>query len=196
MRHYPIDPGNKWKFDSYLGYNKSWWNYYSQYKNIIDEMVSKIEQDTPIDTVSLPLLFLIRHSLEIALKANILSLEEVNVDVEKIKLGGRDSHKIKILFKKFKEHINAINKKITISVEVKKQIDEFFKISVPLETILHSLDEGSFSFRYPVDTNGKYIFNWDVRINISEIIDIYYSIQKYLLFTQAVLQEEGMFNNE
>ncbi len=30
-RNVIITNKNKWKFDSYLGYNRSWWNYYNDY---------------------------------------------------------------------------------------------------------------------------------------------------------------------
>ncbi len=193
IRKNSINPKAKWKFDSYIGFNKSWWSYYTQYKNVIDEIVNKIEQDTPIDTVSLPLLFLIRHSLEIALKANILKLEQVNCDVGKIKLSGTKYHSIEILFEKFKEHLNKVKKNFNLNQEVIKQIDDYLTKFSPMVDKFHELDQGSYNFRYPVDTKGEQNFTWDTRENISEIIDIYYSIQPFLVFTENVLDEEGVF---
>jgi hypothetical protein len=184
IRQNPINPKLKWRFDSYIGYNRSWWSYYTQYKNVIDELVNKIEQDTPIDTVALPLLFLIRHSLEIALKANILKFEKVNHDVEKIKLKGTKYHSIENLFNKFKEHLNKIKKGFNIERNIVVQIDDYLEKCTPMVTKFQKLDKGSFNFRYPVDTNGNYNFAWDTRINISDIIDLYYSIHPFLIFTE------------
>jgi len=194
IRQNPINPQLKWRFDSYIGYNRSWWSYYTQYKNVIDELVNKIEQGTPIDTVSLPLLFLIRHSLEIALKANILKLEKVNHDIEKIKLKGTKYHSIENLFNKFKEHLTKIKIGFNLDKNIIAQIDDYLEKCSPMVTKFKKLDQGSFNFRYPVDTNGNYNFTWDTRENISDIIDLYYSIQPFLIFTENVLQDEGVFS--
>jgi len=193
IKQNPINPELKWKFDSYLGYNRSWWSYYSQYKNVIDAIVNGIEQSTPIDTVSLPLLFLIRHSLELALKANVLKLEQINHDVEKIELKGKKYHSLELLFNRFKEHLEKVRATFPISPEIKGQIDNDLMKFSPLVDKLHKLDQGSFNFRYPVDTNGNYNFSWDTRENISEIVDMYYSIQSFLVFIENALTEEGIF---
>ena len=194
-RQNPIDSKKKWKFDSYIGRNTSWWHYYSQYKEVIDEIVANIEKNTPIDTVSLPLLFLIRHSLELGLKANILKLEPVN-NVEKIKLSGSNSHSLEFLYNRFTQHLETVKNKYKISTEIRNQIDDYLQDFALLKDKLHKLDKGSFSFRYPVDTNGDYNFTWDTRENLSEIIDLYYKIQPFLVFTETVLYEEGVFGFE
>jgi len=195
-RQNPIDSKKKWKFDSYIGRNTSWWHYYSQYKEVIDEMVTNIENNTPIDTVSLPLMFLIRHSLELGLKANILKLEPVNNGVEKIKLSGSNSHSLEFLFDRFTLHLETVKKNYEISSEIRSQMDIYLNDFSALKDKLHKLDKGSFNFRYPVDTKGDYNFTWDTRENLSEIINLYYSIQPFLVFTDAVLYEEGVFGFE
>ena len=193
LRQNPIDSAVKHKFDSYLGYNRSWWSYYAQYKNIIDEIVNNVEKDTPIDTVALPLLFLIRHSLELSLKANILKLEEANLDVGKIELSGTKYHSLALLYDKVVEHLNKVKKNFRISKEISSQIDAYLQKISPMVDKLQKLDRGSCSFRYPVDADGNYYFSWDARENLSEIIDAFYSIQPFLVFTENVLNEEGIF---
>jgi hypothetical protein len=192
-RQEPIDPKKRYKFESYIGWNTSWWHYYGQYKNVIDEIVDGIENNTPIDTVSLPLLFLIRHSIELGLKSNILKLEEVNKKVAKIKLSGTKYHSLENLFNKFVEHLNVIIKEKKISQSIKNEIDNYLTKFEPLKDILHSLDDGSFNFRYPVDTDGKLNFDRNDNVNVAEIVDMYYKIQPFLVFTETVLYEEGVF---
>ena len=195
-RQNEIEQKNKHKFISYLGYNRDWWNYYGQYKNAIDEIVNGIENNIPIDTISLPLLFMIRHSIEIGLKANILKLEEVNTTIEKIHLGGTKSHSIEILFNKLEEHLIFLINNTEIRESIIKEINEYLKKFKPLKNKLHKLDKGSFNFRYPVDTNGNYNFEWDEKENIAEIINLYYNIQPFLIFTNRILYEEGIFGFE
>ncbi len=195
-RQEPINLKSRYKFESYIGRNTSWLHYYGQYKNIIDKIVDEVEKNTPIDTVSLPLLFLIRHSLELGLKSNILRLEDVNKNVSKIKLSGKKYHSLKILYNKFVQHLNVIKKEKKISQKTRDEIEEYLIQFEPLKDIFHNLDEGSFNFRYPVDTNGKMNFDWDETINVADIIDMYYQIQPFLLFTEIVLFEEGVFGFE
>jgi len=192
-RQNEIELKNKYKFNSYLGYNRDWWNYYGQYKNAIDELVNGIEKNIPIDTISLPLLFMIRHSIELGLKANILKLQEANPTIEEIKLSGTKSHSIEILYNKFEEHLNLITKSYEIRESIQEEISNYLKNFEPLKDKLHKLDKCSFNFRYPVDTKGNYNFNWDKKENIAEIINLYYKIQPFIIFTNRILYEEGVF---
>lgn len=192
-RQSKINLKNKYKFNSYLGYNRDWWNYYGQYKNVIDELVDGIEKNIPIDTVSLPLLFMIRHSIEIGLKANILKLQEINPSIEVIKLSGTHSHSIEILYRKFEGHLKLILKSFELQESIVKEIHSYLNNFEPLKEKLHKLDKGSFNFRYPVDTKGNYNFNWDKEVNIADIVNLYYKIQPFMIFTNRILYEQGVF---
>ena len=193
IRQEHIKEKKRYKFESHIGWNTDWWNYYGQYKNVIDDIVNSVENNTPIDTVSLPLLFLIRHSLELGLKANILKLETVNTSVAKIKMSGTKYHSLEKLYQKFVEHLNVLKKKHKISNEIEKEINAFLIKLQPLINILNKLDEGSFNFRYPVDTNGCLNFSWTDKVNIADIVDFYYDIQSFIIFTENVLYDEGVF---
>jgi hypothetical protein len=195
-RNEPIEPKARFKFESYIGRNDNWWHYYGQYKNVIDEIVNGIEKNIPIDTVSLTLLFLIRHCLELALKSNILRLENVNKKVEPIKLSGTKYHSIEVLFNKFEQHLNIIRKEKKISQKIRDEIENYLTKLKPLEELIHKLVEGSFSFRYPVDIEGKPNFNWDEKVNVADIINMFYEVQPFLIFTENVLLEEGVIENE
>jgi hypothetical protein len=104
-RNNPIEEKHKAKFDSYLGYNYSWWHYYGEYKNAIDDIVTSIESgERNIDEISLPLLFMIRHSIELGLKANILKLQQKTKRIDKISFKRWQSHSIEFLYNRFLEH--------------------------------------------------------------------------------------------
>ena len=188
-----INNKNRRALDSYLGYHRSWWNYYHNYKNIVDDIVISItERDIPIDTVSLPLMFLIRHSLELGLKANILSFQKLNMEVMEIDLRGAKSHGLEYLSTILIDHLNCIKNKYKINLETLAQMDNYLAKFIPLIEKLHKLDKASFSFRYPVDTKGNSNITWDVRENISDIINLFEEIQPFLLYTEAVLIDEGV----
>ena len=187
-----IDPKNRYKFESHIGRNISWWQYYSQYKNIVDELVDGIERNVPIDTVSLPLLFLVRHSLELGLKANILKLQKINSNVTKVKLKGSKSHSIEMLHNKFIEHLNVLKRERQFPSQIQDGVNTYLSKLEPLKDLLHSLDKGSYNFRYPVDTEGIQNFEWSMKVQVADIMDLYYEIQSFLIFTETVLNEEGI----
>ena len=193
MRTTPIEERLKPKFDSYIGYNYSWWHYYNDYKVAIDNIVSSIETGkTPIDTVSLALLFLLRHSIELGLKANILQFQKINKKIQKIKLGSSSSHSIEFLYDKFNEHLENIIKKNKVDDEILEQVKKYRSKFDPLKTKLHNLDKGSFNFRYPVDVNGTRNFTWETRENLFDILNLYYEIQPFILYTENVLEDIGI----
>ena len=194
MRQAPIDIKNRHKFEYHIGWNQNWWNYYSQYKIAVDNIVKLVESGTPIHTVSVPLLFLTRHSLELGLKANILRLEDVNKKVGKISLSGGRYHSLKLLYCKLEEHLNVILKKYKMSQVARNEIATYHKDFEPLKDILHKLDERSLNFRYPGDTIGNPNFERNEKVQIADIIDMYYKIQPILLYTEDVLIEEGVFD--
>nr|WP_299201329.1 hypothetical protein [uncultured Brumimicrobium sp.] len=195
MRQKPIEKKKRYKFESYIGWNQNCWRYYVQYKEAVDKLVGLVESGTPIDTVSLPLLFLTRHSLELGLKANILRFEGVNADVEKIKLSGSKAHSVEYLFEQFKKHLKVFLKK-KVSQETRNKIAEYQKEFESLKKILHDLDKGSFNFRYPFNTSKVSNFEWNDKIQVADIIDMYYKIQPFLLFTENVLIKEGVIEPE
>lgn len=193
MRNKPIEEKYKHKFDSYLGYNTSWWHYYKDYKTVIDDIVTSVEtNENPIDTVALPLLYLLRHSIELGLKANILQLQRINKKVGKIKLGGSASHSIEFLYNKFIEHLDNIIRTHKIDKDILDQIKKYKLKFNPLKTKLHNLDKGSYNFRYPVDVFGNRSFTWETKENLFEIINLYYEIQPFLLYTENVLDDLGI----
>lgn len=67
------------------------------------------------------------------------------------------------------------------------QIDRYKVKSNQLIQKMHNLDKGSYSFRYPVDKNKKYNFDFSTVENVSDIIEMFNEIQPFLLFSTDVL---------
>jgi hypothetical protein len=173
----------RWKFESYLGFNSSWWSYYAQYKNNIDDIINSIENNqNKIDTISLPLLFNIRHCLELGFKANILDFQKLNTEIPQIKLGDKKSHSLNELFILFEKHISLALEKQIISEVNKEELLKHLKNINALKTYLSVLDESSFNFRYPTDINNNLNFSFNKKINICEIINLFYEIQSFFIF--------------
>lgn len=188
-----INTTKKYKFTAYIGLDRNWWHYYHHYKSTIDHLVEGIESNLPVNTISSPLLFLIRHCLELGFKANILKLETVSNAKPKLTFKGGNSHSLENLYNIFKAHLIEIQKTHDIEASVKDAIEKYLQETEELKNTLHQLDKGSYNFRYPVDTEGNYNFEWDTDVNIADIVAAFYKLQPFLVFTDQVLYEHGVF---
>ena len=90
------------RLQAYVGYSHSEMNLVGQYENVVDILVNKIIEDgSRVDLIAHPLLYLMRHSIELALKENIKYLNKYS------ELGlGRyiKGHAIDELLKEFETH--------------------------------------------------------------------------------------------
>ncbi len=206
FRDKPIEKKNQGKFDLDIK-NASWGNYYFQYKCIIDHIVKGVEgKELQIGVVYLPLMFSIRHCLELGLKDNILELEKVNPTLVWGKI--MNTHSLVELHNKFSKHLEEILKNHKISPEIREGIESYQKDLKQIIDALHVLDKGSYNFRYPVNKEGEANFKrlplkkilkkhrgliYSDHINISNIINCFYKIDKFLDHTIDVLWDQGVF---
>jgi hypothetical protein len=191
-----IDTKKRFKFTAYIGLDRNWWHYYNHYKSAIDHLVIGIEGSLPVNTVSSSLLFLVRHCLELGFKANILKLETISDARPKLTFKGGNSHSLEHLYSVFKDHLVKIQNTHNIEPSIRQKMDEYLNETEKLKNILHQLDKGSYNFRYPVDTDGNYNFEWDEQVNIADIVDAFYKLQPFMIFTDQVLYEHGVFGFE
>lgn len=176
------------QFESHIGRNKTWWIHYNHYRNSAFLLANSVNNGTPIDIISLPLLFLLRHSIELGLKANICEFEELKSNNKKIKI----THNLESLFKTFKIELDNIITENTISKDILDQIESYNRSLENLINQIHFLDKGSYSFRYPVDKDGNNCFEWTDRIDIREFLDLLNQVNDFVLFTTGVLEECGV----
>lgn len=181
---------NRMKFDSYIGMNTTWWIYYNQYRNATIILINAVNEVVPIDRISIPIFFQIRHSLELGLKANIIELEKINKGIQKIEFDGK-THNISGLNIKLKEHFSALELD-KFSIELKLEFDNFQSNLDQLVDKFDFLDKQSYTFRYPVDKKGNPSFKWETRQNLIDFIDMYRKVDTFLFFTLSVLDDNGI----
>lgn len=136
-----------------LTYKSDWWRYFAEYQKCVD-LVFKSITFGEVTTISLPIAFLIRHTLEIGYKMDLLELEKVSDLKAKIKYKGKGAHKIDVLHREFEDQMRAIFKKYDADLEIVKQFDMLNSKLIKLKKIMHKLDEFSYAFRYPVKSDG------------------------------------------
>lgn len=161
-----IDKVEQSKRFSHVGMHSNTNDTYAiQYKEAFDTLY---ESSKSVDTIALPMMFLMRHYLELILKSNIMYFSEFSESKSMLK-NIKSEHKLKSLANAFQEHWNLVVKKYKLKIDDKKYI-ESFKTFIEL---MDQLDKYSMSFRYSHDKDDEKHFEW------GETLDIY-SIKKSL----------------
>ena len=196
FRSEPIISGKESSFYVYFSDWLTWWNYFQTYSDVFEATVARVEAGQQFNHQALPTLFLMRHTLELGLKAQIFKFETVNSPnpVSRLKLNA-DSHKISVLLSCFKKHVDCAVKKVDICEDLKSSIEEFQKGMRRLEGLVSALDKDSQAFRYPVAKDGTNYWTRDHDGSISHVINLYFKIQPYIIFTDTVFAESGLFED-
>jgi len=189
-----IKISKEWRFESYIGWSQSWWSYYNQYREASRVLLDRVNNNYPIDTVAMPIIFLIRHSLELGLKANIIELEKFSSARPKLKFDGR-SHNISYLHEYFIAHLDKIILEFKITDhKILSEIDNFKTKLNNLKDIIHGLDSNSYRFRYPVDPKGNQNFNYTDKFLLVDCIELIQDLDPLLLYLTNVLAEFGVID--
>lgn len=181
----------KWNYKQNLYSKTEWVRYYGEYIEAIEIILEQSVQ-SQVTVLALPTLFLIRHSLELAFKMNIIELAEFSKLEPKIDFSGKEAHVLHKLHDEFDKHVREI---FSNKSYIKTIIDDFNSRNGKLKSfreIFDKLDNWSYSFRYPVEKDGlTKSFKPDDEINIAEIIPIYYETQEILKYTADVLLDNN-----
>ena len=135
-----------------------------------------------VNTIYLPLMFLIRHSVELALKDSLLRISDQLSDSQKRKLN--NEHSISTLYNLFNnivgEAITRIPPKDILFVET----NTYHSTSKELCNMIHNLDAKSLSYRFPYELKmeGDLIY---------ETYILYNKVDAYLTFAVDVLFQGG-----
>jgi hypothetical protein len=164
----------------------------TQYDSTIIDLLHAIKDKLlSINDVYVPMLFLIRHCLEIKFKAAIIELGDVvkKNDLKKI----YNTHSVRLLCDMLSSYIDAAIELMDDS-KLKKQSEDLRSVTKRYTNLITSLDANSFLFRFPKDRNGKNS-NFVPKSNcISEILKLYWESDLFLCFAVPVLYEAGVLN--
>lgn len=130
-----------------------------------------------VDHCSYPLLYLIRHSLEVGLKANIrIVCEETNSAANEKKL---ESHNLKLLLDEF---VALVSTQGNMDPET---LEYFLVECTAMEELVNMMPSAS-SFRYTKERNGTPVFNTEV-LDIATIKQQFDRAHEILAYTTSVL---------
>jgi hypothetical protein len=159
-----------WQNTAILHRSRDKWLHFSVgYKRAYEIIMEKLLGDnSDIDFLVYPILYLRRHYLELMLKEIIILGSELNGNPVEVPQGNHDLmnlwKQMQVILEEFqKETYNAPSKKFT------NKIIEF-----------HNTDSNSQNFRYPIDRNGDDNLKLLERINIRNFRDEFIEVEDYL----------------
>ena len=163
----------------------------TQYDDLISTLLHAIKYgDLNIADIYLPLLFLIRHSLELGYKDNIAEVQTklTNSQIKK----ATQSHSLVSLNNIIEQFVVEARSTMTAKDDsIKNEIDRYLPIVKNLSNSLHAIDNASRSFRFPVDRDGN-----KIKIPLSEDIlaksvDAFQNADSFISLSLSVLAYEG-----
>ena len=164
-----LENRDKELFISYVGFANDYISYFGQYEKAINILIKYVyETKTNSTEICHPLLYLVRHSMELGIKANIYFLNEFKKDS---KQNSSNSHNLKNLFNLLEKNFYEISDKCKLHpLRIKKFKDD----SEIIKDLINILGEEPSVFRYPADRIGNLLFErTDVRIDILELFEKY-----------------------
>ncbi|MFH1066979.1 MAG: hypothetical protein V1746_03675 [bacterium] len=146
-------------------------NYLFSYVNAVKLLYHPIAcESVPVNTVAAPVIFLMRHSMELGYKYTLRELHKLDCstyDHKKYK-----THKLSNLHNYLKPLALRV-----FETQAPSLIDDFnsdWKNTELGMQQFEALDAESFIFRYPFDNEGREFFAWDTgNINLKELKDVY-----------------------
>lgn len=182
-----IDITNKHErhqFTAYIGQAYSEMGLLGEYENAINIIIKDLKDTkTRIDTVSNPVLYMMRHSLELGYKSNLEYFEQYSNRKTTKKLFG--CHDLQKLHSEFKTHFYLINATLNFDTDL---VTEFNKYYAHTATLIRELGATeSASFRYTKDIKGQRIFQPTETKDIGKIKELYDKAITMLVYTSSLI---------
>lgn len=141
-----------------------------------------------VNSIYLPLLYMIRHSFELALKDGLLGIihTQSNEAHRKITRLLNNEHKLSKLFACY---INVIpeDKISLLPIELQQQYVKYKSQTDRLKESIHLLDANSRYFKYPFDAKTEHL-NIE-KDTLKEIITLFLEVDAFLTFNVDILKE-------
>ena len=167
--------------------------YAVQFQNAF-EILLKEENGDNITLTTLPLFYLLRHYLELALKCNIKYFQK-HSGLEEFKDLNK-THVLSKLCNELEKHIEASFSKINLDDAVKEQYSDLGIDLKRLISNISKLDDDGFAFRYSYDKNGNRNLDNNMIINLQDMILKYYEkASKFLNYSILVYEDYSNTNS-
>ena len=158
------------------------------YCHVVERLFADIESGRePVDVVAPPLLFMMRHAMELGYKYTLSELHKMNEEPYDAKAYG--SHKLRDLHAALRaKHAKAVAK-YKLPETVERNFEEYCEKTLAGMKVFEALDGTSFTFRYPIDKAGSPNFSRDLTVDFRPIKQSFDDAMILLRHTADVLGE-------
>ncbi len=139
----------------------------------------------PVDIIALPMLYLMRHYLELALKHNIAYLSEFSGSYNMAGNSGNSSHSLSKLSNAFHDHWVNTKARFNIDVEDKELVADLKKLIEQFD----KLDQFAISFRFSHNRTQDKNFEWEDTIDIHALNQLFENAKMLLNHTIDVFED-------
>lgn len=162
----------------------------TQYDLVLNRIVTAINKnEVSINEIYLPVLFILRHTLELKLKQGIIDLDKIVNDNVRKQIGAE--HSVKKLYDIFVSFIEDAIAKISDN-NLKEECEKLRDLTVEYKDVINMLDAKSLTFRFPLDIKG-HITNYVPSENdIVKTINLFVETDPFLCYVTQVLKYEGI----
>jgi len=182
----------KWNLTLHMGQCYNDWQVKCEYDEAISILIGLVESgEAPLNDLYLPLLFLIRHAIELALKRNIAEIQPVSDDISQKDM--RAKHSLAQLYNVFSQYLDRLDMS-KLSQTTRDQYNEYRTNYDQLNDSLHQLDSHSRAFRYPFDKDGNPQQLNLQKTQLKDILKLYQITDPFLTFTTNILIENNLLN--
>lgn len=180
----------EWDLTFHMRESNTMWAIRTQFNGLTETLLEEIiEGRIALQEIYIPLLFMIRHSLELVLKANVADANRYLPGINNLKL--KREHKLTQVLSAFNVFLDSLELH-KMPRPLRKKLARFRKKYDDLNTTLHQLDVHSRIFRFPTDKAGNLQALQTKRINMQRILELLYYTDKFLTFTDLVLLDNGI----
>lgn len=176
----------------FLGQHREISTYICQYRLAVSILIEQIEKNriSPVDLISSPILFLIRHVFELFSKGLILAFEkEIDVGLPNLVLDNA-SHKVSLLKDYLIKYLIGL-KEEALPEKFFEPLSEYHATIKNICPILEKIDNESYKTRYPFNTSLAANYDPLFQMNCIELFDLYF---KYLELSDKVWQLTEIFS--
>lgn len=150
------------------------------------------KSNQPVDTIALPMLYLMRHYLELALKHNVAYLSDFSGSMNMAGNSGNSSHSLSKLSNAFHDHWVNTKAKYNINVDDRELVSDFNELIHKLEEI----DQFAISFRFSHNREQAKNFKWTDTIDIHALNKLFENAKILLNHTIDVFEDcTGLMDN-
>ncbi|MFC3156066.1 hypothetical protein [Gilvimarinus japonicus] len=140
------------------------------------------KSQAPVDTIALPMLYSMRHYLELALKYNIEYFSDFSGSKSMV---GKNVHTLTSLKNAFLEHWRLSKGRCSVNIDDNSLISDFTQLIQELDKV----DIYAVSFRYSHDRQKNKNFEWLATIDIHYLNEIFKSATTLLNHSVDVFEE-------